>query len=130
MQNAIVERRVGGRFKIEAAVRYGLEDFERGEVARGKDLGFKGVRLIIDKAWAVGVDIYVIYDLPDSLYKFRGKGKVVWIREIQLPETKKTSYEIGVNFYIVYESDKDKLYNYLHSNRKEELMSFWWRGLK
>ncbi len=123
------ERRFCGRFKIDSEVKYGLEDFTVDSLATGKDLGFKGARIIMDQDLPIGTDVYIVYDLPGAQQKFRAKGKIVWKRE-NLKEDGKAFYEMGMNFYIADESEKEILHKYIYENNREELMKFWWSGIK
>jgi len=125
----VQERRIPGRFSIVAPVSYDLEDYRPENKATCCDLGLRGARLFVPEGLSVNTQMYLVFHLPESIHKFRAKANIVWQKEAEKRENRKENFLIGVNFFVVSETDKTILSSYVYHHYREELMRFWWRGL-
>ncbi len=108
------ERRQETRYKIDVPVSFQVKGHSQEEFANSHDLSLGGTRLITERALPVDRDIYLVIEFPDTEFKLRARGRIIWGREVKSSDSHDHYFETGVNFNVMNESDSQKLYDYLH----------------
>ena len=125
MQVQMQERRAPGRFNIIASIDYGTRDYEIEKRAASCDLSLKGAMLLMQESFSEDTQLCLVFHLPDSNVEFKVKANIVWQKRGGQSEC-----HVGVTFSAISESDKYTLFNYIYNNRRAELMTHWWSGIR
>jgi c-di-GMP-binding flagellar brake protein YcgR len=114
-ENYFEERRKFPRLNLAVDIEYSVLQKEpslKVEV-QSKNLSSGGICLIVYEKVKVGDSLALVMKLPEGERPIQAKGIVKWIGEFILSADNKSSWDVGVEFVGITETDREKLSQYV-----------------